>query len=151
MKTIELQKGDIIFRQGDLGECMYDIRAGRVGVYVNYGEADEQKLTELQEGAFFGEMSLADGSTRSATVAALEDGTTLREIGERDFVQFFAQDPERVMAILRNLSGRLRGLTVDYLKACQTLKELSDADGEALSEEIRERVERYGRIAAEKN
>lgn len=150
MKTIELQKGDVVFRQGDLGECMYDIRTGRVGIYVNYGAADEKKLTELEADAFFGEMSLADGSARSATAMALEDGTTLTEIAERDFVQLFAQDPERVMAILRNLSGRLRGLTVDYLNACRTLAELSEANGGELSAEARERVTRYGELAEKK-
>lgn len=151
MKMISCQKGDVVFRQGDLGAAMYDIRGGKVGIFVNYGAANEEKLTELSEGAFFGEMSLADGAARSATAVALTDDTSLCEIGERDFSEFFTQDPERVMEILRNLSGRLRGLTADYLKACKTLTELAGAEKDELSDDLRERVERYGQLAPEAN
>ena len=29
--------GDIIFRQGDPGDCMYDIQSGQVDIYVDFG------------------------------------------------------------------------------------------------------------------
>ena len=40
-------KGAVIFRQGDAGDCMYDIQSGRVGIFDHYGEPDEKKIAEL--------------------------------------------------------------------------------------------------------
>ncbi len=147
MKTLDFSVGDVIVRQGESAGYMYDIRSGKVGVFVNYGAPDEKKLTELSAGAFFGEMGMVDKAPRSASAVALADDTVVCEIGEDDLAEFFRQDPERLLAILRSMSGRLRGLTADYLKACQTVSELAGA-GE-LSDELRERVARYARISEE--
>ena len=50
----EFKNGDVIFRQGDPGDCMYDIFSGRVGVYTAYGTPDEKLIAELKAGEFFG-------------------------------------------------------------------------------------------------
>ncbi len=146
MKTIEYNRGDVIFRQGATGTCMYEVSGGKVGVFVNYGEGNEQKLTELGEDAFFGEMGMVEQAPRSATAVALSDKTVLREIGADDLAALFAQSPDRVLAILQHMSRRLRGLTADYLKSCQTLSELADASADDMSDELRERVTRYASV-----
>ena len=46
------KNGELIFRQGEMGSCMYVIQSGKVGIYLNYGEADQAKLTELSAGQF---------------------------------------------------------------------------------------------------
>ena len=33
MNLKNFKQGDIIFREGDPGECMYDIQSGKVGIY----------------------------------------------------------------------------------------------------------------------
>ena len=85
MNKATFKKGEIIFRQGEPGNCMYDIHWGRVGVYAEYGTANEKKLAELYPGDFFGEMGLLEQSPRSATVVALEDSTQVSAIMESDF------------------------------------------------------------------
>ena len=35
MSTKELKKGEVIFKQGDPSDCMYDILWGEVGIYAN--------------------------------------------------------------------------------------------------------------------
>ena len=62
--------GQIIERQGELGTALHVIRSGSVGIYHNYGEAEESHLADLEEGDFFGEMALLLGHPRSATIIA---------------------------------------------------------------------------------
>lgn len=147
MKTYN--KGDIIFRQGDAGESMYDIRWGSVGIYLDYGTDKEKKLTELGTDAFFGEMGMIDHAPRSATAVALEKGTRLQEITEEQIGELFREKPAKVLMILQQLSGRLRKLTKDYVEACRTAADIEkieekpeEADSE-ITELVKTRVQRY--------
>ena len=54
--------GDIIFRQGDSGDCMYDIQSGQVDIYVDFGGTNEKKIAQLKNGELFGEMGILDDS-----------------------------------------------------------------------------------------
>ena len=108
MELKQYRKGEAIIRQGEFGDCMYCVRWGRVGVYSDYGTAQERKLAELGADDFFGEMELLDKSVRSATVVALEGGTKLEVITEADFNEFFARQPAKVHLILQRLCQKLR-------------------------------------------
>ena len=79
-------RGEEIFHQGDHGETFYRIIDGTVGIYVNYSEGEEHKLTELTKGQYVGEMAVIDSYPRSATAVALEDGTKLQVPEEKDFL-----------------------------------------------------------------
>lgn len=132
------RKGDIIFREGDRSDCMHYIQEGRVGIYTGYGTERQKLLTELSPEMFFGEMGLFEGMQRTATAVALEDDTCTEPIRERDLDALYAQNPAMALMVLQHLSGRLRRLTVDYLKACRTLAETQreiDAGKEVLSPE----------------
>ena len=64
------QGGEVIVRQGEVGECMYVIQLGKVEVLEQKG-GKEVRLAILGESDFFGEMALCDRETRSATVRAM--------------------------------------------------------------------------------
>lgn len=119
-------KGEIIFKQGDYASNMFDILSGSVGIYVGYGTEGETQLTVLKAGEFLGEMGMIEAYPRSATAIALEDGTNLAEIGEKEFSEYFQSEPERLLAIMRQLSQRLRDRTEDYEAACKVLESLKD-------------------------
>lgn len=121
MKTLELRRGEVLFSQGDPGDCMYYIRWGKIGVYADYGKPSQKKLAELGEGDYFGEMGLLDGEPRSATVVALELGTMVNQIDEAEFGEFLAQNPLKVYAIIQQLSHKLRQTTKDYLEVCTSV------------------------------
>jgi len=95
MRGASYKKGEIIFREGDPGNCMYDIFWGRVGVYTGYGTPQEKKLAELKTEDFFGEMGLLDRAPRSATVVSLSDDTYLGVITESDFQNISRKSPRR--------------------------------------------------------
>ena len=121
-------EGEIIFKQGDPSLHMYVIRVGSVGIYTDYGTDHEQQLTILNRGGFFGEMGMIESNTRSATAVALEKDTLVSVITVGDFATYFKEEPEKLLAVMRNMSQRIRGLTQDYLDVCRTALEMTEAE-----------------------
>ena len=131
VKTETYRKGQVVFRQGDPGDCLYFIRYGSVGVFVNYGQKDEKQLAKLGQNDYFGEMGLLDHASRSATVVSLMHETTLCHISDDEFEEFLHENPARVVDILQRLSHKLRSTTRKYLEICQAV---SDSVGPQASE-----------------
>ena len=112
-------EGEVVFREGDAGDCMYAVHGGAVDIYSNYGSPSEKKLARLYANSFFGEMGMIDQETRSATAVVAEDETVLEQIGPDDLKKLFETNPLEVDMIMRHLSKRLRRLTEDYEAACE--------------------------------
>lgn len=106
---VKYRKGDIIFREGDLGTEMYIIQNGKVRIYKDIDGYD-QTLTVLEKGDFFGEMAILEGLPRTATAEAEED-TELIRINSANFVAMIKANPEIAIRIMRKLSLRLRETT----------------------------------------
>lgn len=121
-----LRKDEVIFREGDPSNCMYDILSGSVGIYAGYGTPEEKLLTTLEADSFFGEMGLLDDQPRSATAVALEEGTRVEQLPAPELPHLLKRSPEKGFALLQYLSGRLRRLTQDYMNACRTVAEVTD-------------------------
>ena len=115
--------GTVIFSEGEYGRCMYILQGGKVGIYNNYGQSNELKLTELLPVTFFGEMGMISEEDRSATAVAEQEGTCVEIIFPEDLENMFKTNPVKVDAILRHLSFRLRKLTVDFLNTCKEITE----------------------------
>lgn len=128
MKTFH--RDEIIFRQGDTADSMFDIRSGSVGIYIAYGTPDENRLAVLKAGQFLGEMGMIDCYPRSATAVALEEGTMLEEIGEKEFSSYFVDRPDRLLEIMRQLSTRVRNQTQDYQAARRILSSMRRTEDE---------------------
>jgi len=128
MKTICFAAGELIFREDDPALTMYDINKGSVGIYLDYDAGEKKQLTVLHAGQSFGEMGLIEDAPRSATAVALEDGTTLREIGEEEFFALLQNDPERMLRVMRQLSARIRENTEKYQEACEALSAYRKAE-----------------------
>ncbi len=65
-------RGETLTRQGAVGHWLYVVAAGTVSVRIRSDDL-EREIARLNEGSFFGEMSLMTGAPRSATVVALTD------------------------------------------------------------------------------
>jgi CRP/FNR family cyclic AMP-dependent transcriptional regulator len=72
-----LRRGQVLFREGELGEEMFVVVRGSIVISKPVKERVEQVLARMGPGDFFGEMSLFDRSPRSATVQADSDVTLL--------------------------------------------------------------------------
>ena len=113
--------GTIIFKDGDIGKCMYILHSGKVGIYSKYGQVDELKLQEVEPVACFGEMEMLTGEARDTTAVAEVGDTRVEIIRAEDLPGLFKSAPAKVDMILKNLSYRLRSITYDYFKACKEI------------------------------
>ncbi|MCR5651190.1 MAG: cyclic nucleotide-binding domain-containing protein [Lachnospiraceae bacterium] len=145
MTEKQFKKGEIIFREGDTGDTLYQIKGGVVSIVAGYGESDEQILVVLGKDEFFGEMAVIEAYPRSATAVAKED-TTVIEIGSGQISEYFKNDPDRVIAIMKSLGGRLRDLTADYSDVSATIAELGANDGAAKSGTLAEKIKKFAII-----
>ena len=146
MSTKKYKKGEIVFMQGDVESCMYDVISGSFGVYDNYGTAGAKLLTTLSYGSFFGEIAMVEGSPRTATVVALEDSTAA--VIEKDgFADYFRDKPRKVIAIMSSTSERVRSLTKDYIHVCGLISEYvaCEEKGEKPSAELMKELKRIAR------
>ena len=100
-------KGSLILSQGDAGEALFLISSGQVKVGVVAEDGREVILSVLGPGSFFGEMALLDDEPRSAHVTAMDD-TTLLQLRRDDFRSRLSSAPELAVALLRELTRRLR-------------------------------------------
>ena len=84
METYE--PGQIVFRQGDAGECAYFIQSGEVEVLRDHEEDGRQSvIAKLSRGQYFGEMALLSDAPRNATIRA-STATKLAVLGKRNFL-----------------------------------------------------------------
>ena len=77
VKVEQYQADEKLFMEGDLGDAWYVLYRGAVEV-LKKGAGGDRKIAELGPQACFGEISILDGSPRSATIRATEDCTVFR-------------------------------------------------------------------------
>ena len=130
MEIKTFNRGIVIFREGDPGDCMYDVYSGKVGIYTAYGEPGQKLLMEYHPDQYFGEMGLLEHAPRSATAVAIENDTSVAVITEESFGEFFEKNPARVLMVMQQMSRNLRRRTDDFVEVCRKIKELSDEEGD---------------------
>ena len=111
------RSGEVIIRQGEVGDCMYVIQSGRAEVVQEAG-GQQVRLAELQDGDFFGEMALFEKDVRSATVRPLGDVRVLT-IDRKMFLRKIHEDPSLAYRVMQKMSHRIRQLNEDLGRATQ--------------------------------
>jgi len=105
------EDGEIIFRQGDLGACMYVIQDGKVEIVLSQ-DGIESVLAVRGQGEFFGEMALFESDVRMATVRAL-GRVRLLSVDKKNLLRRIHQDPSLAYRIIQIMSQRIRELSQD--------------------------------------
>jgi len=100
------KSGQMVFKEKDPGTEMFIIQEGQVEIFKRFGKEDK-RLTVLEQGDFFGEMSILEDLPRSASARAMTDCVLLRIDGST-FDQMVRHNPEIPVRMLRKLSRRLR-------------------------------------------
>ena len=105
-----LRDGQSLFRQGQVGNAVYFIVAGKIRVTIGAGE-DEEDLATLGRGDLFGQVALVDGR-RSANCTADGD-TVVLALDRNEFDLLFNSGSTFAFKFLdiisRILVGQLRG------------------------------------------
>lgn len=106
MVTRHYQKGESIFRRGDVGAELYVVLDGEIRVHLDHA-GHEVTLARVGPGKVVGEMSAFDEQPRSASAVATLN-TTVRVL-RRDRMQAIVHEhPEVLLEFVKNLSQRLR-------------------------------------------
>ena len=109
------EDGEVIVRQGDIGDQMFVVQAGTVEVLLE-GGSQEERLSVLGDREFFGEMALFDKEARSATVRALGEARVLT-VDKRTLLKRLKEDPLLAYNLLQLMSTRVRDLNDQLVAA----------------------------------
>jgi CRP/FNR family cyclic AMP-dependent transcriptional regulator len=135
MKLASYPAETVLFRRGDEGNAMYIILAGQLRVYVEDAQGRPLTLAHYEPLKIVGEFSLLDSQPRSASGVVIEPLEVLI-LQRDDFLAFVATCPSLGLAMIRNLSERIRQI-VQYLKKVNSfLQRLSEGDYEQAVREI---------------
>ena len=102
LEEIELDTGDILIREGEIGDRMFVVIDGRFRVSRN-----GRDITDIGAGDVIGELSLLDPEPRSATVTAVAPAR-LFVLAQSDLDDLMAASAEIVSGFVRMLCRRLR-------------------------------------------
>jgi CRP/FNR family cyclic AMP-dependent transcriptional regulator len=107
MVEVKLARGEVLFREGDEGDRVYVVIAGKIKLGRTSPDGRENLLALLGPSQMFGELSLFDPGPRSATVTAVTD-TTLFGLGHTDLLPWLTGRPEVARGLLLHVAQRLR-------------------------------------------
>ena len=114
LELITVSKGEMLFHQEEPGDSLFIILDGQVAVqreFIERGQVKQRNLAVVGPGECVGEVALADGGPRSASVVTLAAIEVLRLTSDK-FDQMKQAHPalatKLMMGLLRLLSKRLR-------------------------------------------
>ncbi len=121
MKTFP--QDTVIFREGETGDTFYQVLAGQVQVFIDYGTEQEKRLSNLGPGAFFGEIAALGAYPRTATIVTAGSGATLLEITTDSMMDVFEENPMTILSLMQQLGRRIVSLSADCSAAHKALDE----------------------------
>jgi CRP-like cAMP-binding protein len=111
-KTYE--DGDVIIRQGEVGDCMFVVQEGEVEVYVEKDGKDVH-LAVRGPGDMIGEMAVFEREVRSASVRA-SGRARLLTLDKKNFLKRINEDPTLAFRIVETMSRRVRELSAEVAR-----------------------------------
>jgi CRP-like cAMP-binding protein len=115
MEPTSFEEGATVFAEGDAAGPAYLIKSGKAEISIDAKEGP-RVIAMIAEGSIFGEMSLIDGSPRSATVRAVEPLECF-EITEERFDTILGEKSSIARSLFEIQTHRLR-------KAAEQMKSL---------------------------
>lgn len=107
MTRHKIARGQELFHEGEQGDTLYVLTAGKVKLGRRSPDGRENLLAILGEGEMLGELSLFDPGPRTATATAVAD-TELVGLAHGAMTAYLGTRPEVAMTMLSALAARLR-------------------------------------------
>ncbi len=136
----------IIDHLGETRDAVFIVE-GRVRVLSHSASGREISFDDIEAGGFFGEMSAIDGLPRSASVAAVEDGTLVAFLAPKPFQDLVTGHPDLAIAVMKRLCRVVR-LTTDRIMELSTLGANNRVHAELLRLAKRGRMEGKAAVIA---
>jgi len=106
MNFIEINKGEILFKEGDKGDYVCFVADGTLEVVKQAVTGESVVITELSRGRSIGEMSVIGDFPRSATVKALGEAKLI-VLTQRSFESLLEEEPKIGIKVLKGISRLL--------------------------------------------
>jgi len=108
---LEIEPGEILFREGDQADCVYFVVDGQLDVIKGSqtgkkGGRDHVVISTLSKGRSIGEMSVIENTSRSATVRA-QSKATLVALTSEGFDLILEEYPKIGIKILKGIARLL--------------------------------------------
>jgi CRP-like cAMP-binding protein len=121
------EDGEIIVRQGDVGDCLYVVQDGQVDI-VAEREGRDTVLRTLEAGELLGEMAIFDHEVRSATARA-RGPARLLTVDKKNFMRRINEDPSIAFRVIETMSRRIRELSAEVVDLTDRLSRFSGTPG----------------------
>ena len=153
LEVVDLESGEILFREGDPGEHMYIVVSGELEILKAPNTDNELILNRIPPGQYIGEMSIVTGAPRTASVRAHGD-VSLLCMSRAQLQDLLHLHPQLASIMVNVLSQRLdntnastfRDLTEKNRQLQKAFDELKEAQEQLIE---KERLERELKVAAE--
>ena len=104
--TVTFDKDEVLYEQGEAGNCMFIIKDGKIALSKAAGDQSEEMAT-LEKGDFFGELCILEHCPRSETARAVVDSSVV-VIHRSTFVKMIKSNMEIAIRMLQKLSTKMR-------------------------------------------
>ncbi|MBX3066706.1 MAG: cyclic nucleotide-binding domain-containing protein [Anaerolineae bacterium] len=135
MKAQTFSAGTILFHKGDAGDTMYVLLKGKLRIFTTDNVGNELTLTNYEPIRVFGDFSMLDQRPRSASATALENIDVLA-LTRDDFMRLLPECPDLGMAMIRNLTERVRHITNYMMRVNAFAEQIGKGDYEKALQEI---------------
>ncbi len=140
-------KGEVIVKEGDIGDSFFRLIEGKASVYADWDKKDQEpfRIALLETGEYFGEMAIIEAYPRNATIVAVGNVRVI-EIPKDDLTTYFRENPDQILVLMKHLGNRIKAMTNDYNEAKVLLKEVKDAEAskkKSLFSRIKKHVDMY--------
>ncbi len=134
-KLIHFGAGDIVIKEGDIGDCMFVVESGSLDVRVRSVYNRDMTMATLHAGDHFGEHVLTHGNDRirTASVVALME-TSLIKISHADIIEAVKFQKRQSKPVQRVTNVREDIATI--LKKLRIFSNLSDSDIRNISSRV---------------
>ncbi len=105
--TRMLATGETLFRKGDVGDAVYGIRRGQIGIEIGTKAGSRVTLNTLGSGDVFGEIAMLDGRLRTGDAVAIEK-TELFALRREQVLAYIDREPKVALKFIELLCKRLR-------------------------------------------
>jgi len=107
VSTVQLNRGERLFSEGDTGDKLYIILSGKIKLTKAAPDGRENLLSVHGPGEMFGELSLFDPIPRTSSATAVTNAE-LAGVAHEDLRSWLTTRPEVAMHLLQALARRLR-------------------------------------------
>ena len=138
-----LASGDVLFREGEVGDFAYQVVKGKIEVCKFNGD-EYVTLSILEKGALFGEMALIDKQPRSAMARAVSE-STVKEIDKDALLGYLKNSPQTAFNMMQQLASYARNanekLSVDAFSSGDEVVSDDMEDDSEVSKQRRQKKE----------